>query len=320
LLIVKRLVVHPRIRGYRRNLRIRLGLFEVREASVYVHEVIDASLELICLTRSNVLILKPGTIVRFRRPALTYRSCNGEVIASVVKHNNVLSISLKRELCGRRALFNGFCAVHRASEYRAYLDIVFGRSGSKRVGLAMIPHMLYAMYVGGSSVKVGIANGVKNTARLFEQVFICSSILGFLPTAYDARRVEAELGRLPHVTERISVRDRLRHVSTAVSSEQALHIFVHLLLTSLAPTLRKTVGAGNRGVIPVIKFSDSMLGVLRSSKAIASEEALSGIEGEYEIITYAPGGLILSPRNSSSRIFIPYQLLRNAALNAQLLS
>ncbi len=321
MLIVKRLFVQPKLEIARKTTLLKLGLFGEREISVVLHVVKDADFELLCLANSEIVRLRRGDRVRFRKPVALYRSCGGEVVLSIVRRNDLIEVSSIRELCSRKALSDGFCAVHRHSEYRSYLRMVFGITNTAPSGvpLAQVPHMVYAMYVGGSALKVGIANGLKNVGRLYEQLFLLSSILAFVSDANAARRLEVALSNAKHgVYERLTVKERLEHITSFRDIDASLRIFVSRLYTHVLPKLKRFVSIKDSKPLPVIAFSEEMLSRIESSTRICSEKDLDNLEGCFEITSYAPGGIVLEECSGRQRVYVPYQLLRNLAMNAAL--
>ncbi len=316
MLIVKRLIVEPRINFAKTSVKIAIGLTNSREYGVVVHKVLDAKMKLICISREAIEPIFEGSKLRISKPVVLYKSCNGEAVLSLVKKGDLIEVRSFRELCPRKALPDGFCPLHKNSEYRNYLLLVFGRTRQLGTvtGLAKVPHMVYTMYIGGPYVKVGIANGLKNVGRLYEQVFLFASILGFVENAEIARRIELSLSSLKSVSERFSVRERVSYLLRR-DPDLELRSFITKLVTIVIPKLKLFINVKDTKPIPVITFSKELIDAVKNSRIIHAERQLEHLEGLYEVLGYAPGGLILCNVESSNRVFIPYQVIRNLALN-----
>ncbi len=320
MIFVKSFRVDVRYELSRSRPRLTKSLFSVAEVDVVQHRINDAKPRILCVEEGEFVEIRLGDKLKIRKPFYLYKSCNGEVRVSFVKHGNFVEIRSFRTLCIAKARERGFCNAHLRSEYRAYLSFVFGVSPTlpPEVGLAKLPHMIYAMHVGGDEVKVGIANAIKNVARLYEQAFLHASILAFVPSCAEARKLERALSSMKGVTERITIRDRVRRLQNVGDEDLELALFVsklHRILQQLCEHLHC-----RDKPLPVISFSNEIIDRLKHvRRLLCDEHALNTIsEGVYEVTAYLPGGIELTDLRDDSKMYIPYQIIRNAALNASL--
>lgn len=257
--------------------------------------------------------LTTNHIIKINSPLLRARSCPGETLVSITNNiqENIIYIYRSVFLCNR-VVDNNFCLMHRESEYSRYLMFIYGlKEFPHGVGLALIPHMVYLLYAGGSNLKVGIANAIKNITRLYEQVFIYSSILVFVENAAIAREVERALSR-SGIRDRMSVDERIdwiKKIEPAVFKEH-LKSFTIMFSRHVKPLL-KSIGISIRTteILPVIRFCDRCFKEVKNSNIIYDRETLNNLNGVAEVEEYCLGGIILNLNNK--KFFIPYQLIRD---------
>jgi len=296
----------------------RLTLFEKRRTRVLLDaRRVESWRLLVYSPDGDVFGVSSGDRVRLARPVILYRVCAGENMVSVVRGGEGVEVRRVSQLCTRRADEYGFCSVHRSSEYRKYLSYVFGLAEPRLdVGLMHVPHMVYLLQVGGGSVKVGIANGLKNVNRLYEQGFLHAVLLAFVGNGVEARRIEEALKDVG-IADRATTDERLQWFKTRVDLDQQLRLFVSLIASKVIPRL------GGLGVqvaegksLPVMRFSEEYYEKLREVRHVQDVEHLSALEGVYEVGEYLPGGFIL--RGEGSEVYVPYSFVRDRALNAEL--
>ena len=321
MIFVKRLETRVKHDVRRDRVRVVRSLFSIEEVDVVLHVVERVEPTLLCIEKENLIKLGIGDKISFRKPLYLFKSCGGEVLATVIQRGNAIEVHTTRILCKAKATERGFCPMHLSSEYRAYLSYVFGVSKHlpTSLGIARVPHMLYAMHVGGGEVKVGIANSMKNVARLYEQAFIHATILAFLADCVQARELEQLLSSLRGVTDRITARERVRKLLRIHSPEEELGLYVSKLLDIIIPRMCKKIACREKP-LPVISFSSSIIDNLRRvHRIVLNEHSMNSLdEGVYEIFDYLPGGIGFVSLSNGTKIYIPYQLLRNAALNASI--
>jgi hypothetical protein len=260
----------------------------------------------------SVESLTTGNTVKIRSPFLRGRSCLGDNIVSIVKNvqENTVYIHRTAYLCNRFA-DDSFCPLHIGSEYSKYLLFVYGlKEFPQGVGLALIPHMVYLLYIGGSNLKVGIANAVKNIVRLYEQVFIYSSIVAFVENAAIARGIEKKLSSY-YVKDRASVVERLEWIKRVDVKmiEEHLKNFVMMFSRHVKPLLKSVGIEKEKEFIPVIRFYDKCFEVVEKSYVMYDRDSLNVLEGVAEVEDYCLGGFTVNL--GGKRYFIPYQLIRD---------
>ncbi len=305
----------------RLELSIQLSLFTRSTIPVRLEHRVPDRWKLILYDRAgNVYEVTRGDKLRFSKPALVYKACPGNTSLFIEQRRDTILVKQFIELCGRPALSTGFCIKHQGSEYQRYIAYVFGlRRPELDTSLMRIPHMVYALHIGGSSVKIGIANGVKNTDRLYEQVFLHATVIAFVANGVEARRLEDYLKRVEKISDRATLSYRLYWLrEKRLDLGAQLREYVQVISKYLAPALSSLGIEAKRGKpLPVMRFSDEYLDLVRRSAIIAEEAELSNLEGEFEIVDYAVGGLVLE-QNSGQRMFVPYSLLRDRALRVSI--
>lgn len=317
-----------------RGLDVSSRIIDVHTRKVYVQstlfsrvvqEVVEQILEvsnwrLILFDGNSFSEVSTGDVVRLMSPLIVGRRCLGENIVSTVNSVEEGIIYVYRRVipCVKKPV-DGFCIVHRDSEYGKYLSYVYGlKEFPPDVGLAKIPHMVYLLYVGGSSAKVGIANAIKNLNRLFEQVFLYASVIAFLDDVVKAREVEKFLaaGGLKDramISERIDWIKRVR----GEDLDRVLKSYVNIFIKYVKPLLRSlSIGVESRA-LPVLRFSDRFFTIANSTIVIGSRKALDVLEGRAEVEEYCLGGIVVNL--DGRRFLIPYQMIRDSALNIEII-
>lgn len=302
------------------EIELRTTLFSRTSISVRLEHRVPAIWKLILYDREgDMYAISRGDRVRLSKPVIAYRACPGNTSLYIERHGDIVLVKRFVELCGRQANLDGFCIKHRGSEYQRYISYVFGlRKPDFDTSLMRIPHMIYALHIGGSSVKIGIANGIKNTDRLYEQVFLHATILAFVENGVEARRVEDHIRRVSKVSDRAILRHRLQWFRVDnLDLDTQLREYIRILVSSLIPFLKAVGIAGSLSkVIPVMRFDVKYIDLIRRSDIIFSESQLNSLEGEFEIVDYAVGGIVLDQRGR--RFFVPYSLIRDRALRVSI--
>ena len=318
MLVVRGIEVSTRIVHVEKlELSIQISLFARSTILVRLEHREPDSWKLLLYDRAgNVYELTRGDKLRFSKPVLAYRACPGNTSLFIEQRGDTILIKRFSELCGRPASSMGFCVKHQGSEYQRYIAYVFGlRRPELDTSLMRIPHMVYALHIGGSNVKIGIANGVKNIDRLYEQVFLHATVIAFVTNGVEARRLEDRLKRVEKISDRATLSHRLywireKQLDLSAQLREYVQIFskyITSVLSSLGIEMKR------EKPLPVVRFCDKYLDLVRRSAIIAEEAQLDSLEGEFEIVDYAVGGLVLE-QSSSQRIFVPYSLLRDRAL------
>ena len=304
------------VQAERLEVELRTTLFSRTSISVRLEHRVPATWNLILYNREgDMYFISRGDRVRFSKPVIAYKACPGNTSLYIERHGDIVLVRRFVELCGRQANSDGFCIKHRGSEYQRYISYVFGlRKPDFDTSLMRIPHMIYALHIGGSSVKIGIANGIKNTDRLYEQVFLHATVLAFVENGVEARRVEDSIRRVSRVSDRAVLRHRLQWFRVDnLDLDTQLREYVRILVSSLIPTLKAMgIASGLGKTIPVIRFDVKYIDLVRRSIIIFDESQLNSLEGEFEVIDYAVGGIVLDQRGK--RFFVPYSLIRDRAL------
>ena len=271
-------------------------------------------------SQGNEFTIERGCKLRIRSPMILYRVCGGDAHAVVVRKGDYMDIRLDRLHCLRKAVNGLFCNQHRYSEYAKYLHTVFQEPRSEpAISLAKLPHMIYLLHFGGNLVKVGITNIVKNIRRLAEQPFINAVILAIVPSLLEARRIEIALSRLSPVTDRLRIDERLRRLRDHASSLNAeIQELAQVLISVVQPKLRSLgIDVDLRKPIPVLSLDEDTRRVYSAFPAV-TKASLSSIEGVGEVLDFVPGALLLSIDGKS--LLVPYQYLRDHALNIEILT
>ncbi len=301
---------------------LSLGLFGKTKHNVLedVREVKSFRLILVDTSTYDIVEVKRGCRLKFLNIGL--KACPGEKVASITSRGGFIEVNIVRELCFREVGdTTGFCVRHRGGEYSKYLRVVFGYNTKedKSIGLAMIPHMLYALTPGINVIKVGIANMVKNIGRIFEQVFIYASPLCILDTVYHARRLEIALAKRRNVVERITLREKIAKLRNSVGElQRVLKNFVTTLATDIIPVIKDVLASKQiKQYIPVLRFETRYLMYIPSSIPILSPSDIP-LDTVLEVEDYAPGGIVLS--RGSDRFFLPFDTIRDRIIKLNVVS
>lgn len=300
----------------RLEIELRASLFSRTSISIRLEHRVPSVWKLILYDREgNIYSISRGDRIRFSKPVIAYRACPGNTSLYIQRHGDTVLIKRFVELCGRQANSDGFCTKHRGSEYQRYISYVFGlRKPDLDTSLMRIPHMIYALHIGGSSVKIGIANGIKNTDRLYEQVFLHATVLAFVENGVEARRIEDHIRKVGKVSDRAVLRHRLQWFRVdSLDLDAQLREYVRVLVGSLIPSLKAMGITSSLGkMIPVIRFDVKYIDLVRRSAIVSDESQLNSLEGEFEVVDYAVGGIVLD--QEGKRFFVPYSLIRDRAL------
>jgi hypothetical protein len=256
--------------------------------------------------------LTAGNSIRIYSPFVRGKSCLGENLVSTVNNvqEGIIYVHRSISFCNR-VVDDSFCPIHTSSEYSKYLLFIYGlKEYLQGVGLALVPHMVYLLYIGGSSLKVGIANAIKNIVRLYEQIFIYGSIITFVENAALARNIEKKLSSF-YVKDRATVFERLDWIKRVKSRnfEDHLKSFIAIFSRHVKPFLNSIGIDRGKDFIPVIRFYDSCFDNMEKSYIIYDREMLNNLEGIAEVEEYCLGGFTIDLNNK--RYFIPYQLIRD---------
>ncbi len=239
--------------------------------------------------------------------------CAGEILCSVIKRGDEIRVVVHRELCKRSATKHRFCSVHSRGEYSSYIGYVFGlRNEVPSTGLAMIPHLVYAMHAGLNNVKVGIANMLKNVTRLFEQIFLYATILTITEDVHKARSLELRLSSISGVVDRMRVSDRIRALMRALERrDYELKRFVSILLRMI-DAINGGYEGGGKDYIPILTLVDEHLDFRRVNKVVENWRQVR--EGVYVIAKYVVGGIVLENVVNNEALYIPYASIRDRVL------
>lgn len=300
------------------SLNLHITLYD-KALNTVVEQIIEPAnwyLMLYGLDGGGIVSITRGSVIKVNTPLAGYRMCPGELAVSISSNakEGVTYIYKASELCTRRAV-DHFCPLHRGSTYSRYLMYVYGLRGlPPDTGLAPIPHMVYALYIGGQELKVGIASAIKNVNRVYEQVFIYASIATFTDNVVSARNIEKTLSEAG-VRDRVAITERvdwLKKVSS-FGIDTYLRSFATVFLRRVAPVLQ-SLGISTKTFIPVIRFSDKCFEIVRNSVALCNRSALNSLEGRAIVEDYCAGGILLRAGHGKS-YYVPYQLIRDRVLN-----
>jgi hypothetical protein len=98
------------------------------------------------------------------------------------------------------------------------------------------PHILYLAYFGPGVIKVGISHAKRGNARLLEQGARMAMILERFSTAHTARHYEAQIAKLPGISETIQLRkkmDLLSVIYDAARAKKELHTAKDIIIDAL---------------------------------------------------------------------------------------
>ncbi|MEM1896816.1 MAG: DUF2797 domain-containing protein [Ignisphaera sp.] len=306
------------IRKYSYELPLALFGKDVQEVVV---EVIDPYRWRLLLydTEGNLHSITSGSFIKIYRPMSLYRVCSGDIVVSFTQDplENLMYLHRKDVFCMAR-VSNGFCSLHKRSDYSKYLSYVFGLSNTKPdVGLAQVPHMVYILSLGGSNVKVGIANVMKNLNRIFEQIFVYATPVAFVEDVARAREIEKMLAG-SKIRDRVRVSERIEQIKNVNMYNLETHLtqFVLTFVRQIKPLLISRKIVNKDKPLPVIRFSDKYFENIAKTYIVHEETRLNSIEGYTEVIEYSLGGITISINNR--RFFIPYYFIRDKALNIEI--
>ncbi|MEM1645037.1 MAG: DUF2797 domain-containing protein [Ignisphaera sp.] len=294
-----------------------------KHVEVVIEQVIEpVNWDIILLSREgNIVRLTTGDVVKLNKHFLGPKACLGETLVSVTKdvREDITYINRTVYLCTHNT-DDSFCFSHKNSEYSKYLMFVYGlKEFASGVGLTLIPHMIYLLYTGGSNIKVGIANAIKNLTRIYEQIFIYASIIAFVENAYHARDIEKNLSKAG-IKDRATVVERIQWIKKVEPKtiEEYLRSFITLFARQVKPILASINLAENKKFFPVIRFSNRCLKEVKESLIIYDVDKLNSLEGLAEVKGYCVGGLLLEI--NSRDVYIPYQLIRDRFINIDLIN
>ncbi len=276
-------------------------------------EIVDLTL-MMYDSQFNVYNLKLGTRIVLKNPLILGRVCLGNTSISMIRRGDIVYVYRYRELCNRTTHKCMFCLQHTGSDYADYLRFVFGRSKYTESSLVKILHMIYVMHTGTSNIKVGIANGLKNTLRIFEQPFILATIVAFLENGVKARKLELELSRSRGLSDRVPLHHRITRIKALYRKlDVVVKDFAYAIKHFVDPVITK-FGINTKSIIPMITLDRRYYEYLDKAKII-SDESTHIEEGTYEIIDYGPGGIVLANTSNNQYMYIPYDLIRDRVIN-----
>lgn len=279
-----------------------------------VEQIVEPSYwKLILLSKEGrVDYITSGNIIKIHSPMIRSKSCLGETLVSVTHdvQEKTLYIHRTSVFCNK-VVNNGFCPIHSGSEYSRYLMFVYGlKELPQKVGLALVPHMVYLLFVGGSIIKVGIANAMKNINRLYEQVFTYATILTFVENVVHAREIEKSLSK-SILRDRISLSDRIDWIKKIEPKDFNSHLknYVTMFSRYVKPMLNNLKIYSSSERLPVVRFSNQCFEGIKDTIVLNSKDVVNNIEGVAEIEGYCLGGVTLNLKNK--KVFLPYQAIRD---------